>query len=83
MGAEADFDLAGWDVSGNDESQRVDVVLKARLSDRSPFGGRKLAFDVARQVGVGGLPAGLRVLKDEPVRDQRAADIVGTAARSK
>ena len=83
MGAEADFDLAGCDVSGNDELQRVDVVLKARLGDHGPLGRRKLAFDVARQVGVGGLPAGLRVLKYEPVRGQRVADIVGAAATSK
>ena len=83
MGAQTDLDLPWWDISGNDELQRVDVLLEARLGDHGPLGRRKLAFDVARQVGVGGLPTGLRVLKYESVRGQRVADIVGAAARSK
>src|SRR6202023_3236577 len=76
-------DLPWCDISGSDEVPRVDVMLTARLGDHGPLGRRKLAFDVARQVGVGGLPAGLRVLKYEPVCGQRVADIVGAAARAK
>jgi hypothetical protein len=84
VGAEAHLDLAKRDVRWNDELQRLDVALEARVGKRRFDGDLEFAFHIARQVGVGGLPATLRVI-DEPVACQRVTDgvLVLATARSK
>ena len=47
--------------------QRLDVALEAQFGKRRFAGELEFAFHIARQVGVGGLPAVLRVIEDKPV----------------